>query len=148
VVQVCEIARLGVQPGFVRRVEGAYERERAPELVHHFLVVAVLALHAFVAPAPIRRQLPVGEVGGQLVRDAIAKRTVGAGHINAECERAPQHAQCTPGNRGTSATRRISGMTDGLPAITYEVLYEDVPTPARATREAAGYDACAYLMKR
>ena len=39
-------------------------------------------------------------------------------------------------------------MTNGLPAITYETLYPDVPTPARATREAAGYDVCAYLMGR
>ena len=37
-----------------------------------------------------------------------------------------------------------SGMTDGMPAITYEALYKDVPMPARATREAAGYDVCAY----
>jgi dUTP pyrophosphatase len=39
-------------------------------------------------------------------------------------------------------------MADSLPAITYEVLYEDVPTPDRATREAAGYDVCAYLVGR
>jgi len=39
-------------------------------------------------------------------------------------------------------------MTDGSAAVTYETLYKDVPTPARATREAAGYDVCAYLMGR
>jgi len=39
-------------------------------------------------------------------------------------------------------------MTDGLPAITYEILYQDVRTPTRATREAAGYDVCAYLIGR
>ena len=39
-------------------------------------------------------------------------------------------------------------MPDGLPTITYESLHPDVPTPARATREAAGYDVCAYLIGR
>ncbi len=39
-------------------------------------------------------------------------------------------------------------MMDESPAITYEALYPDVPTPARATREAAGYDVCAYLIGR
>jgi len=35
---------------------------------------------------------------------------------------------------------RISRMSDSSPTITYESLYQDVPTPSRATREAAGYD--------
>ena len=39
-------------------------------------------------------------------------------------------------------------MPDSSPAITYETLYSDVPLPARATREAAGYDVCAYLIGR
>ncbi len=39
-------------------------------------------------------------------------------------------------------------MPDSTPTITYESLYQDVPTPARATREAAGYDVCAYLIGR
>jgi dUTP pyrophosphatase len=39
-------------------------------------------------------------------------------------------------------------MTESTPAITYECLYQDVPTPARATRQAAGYDVCAYLIGR
>jgi dUTP pyrophosphatase len=39
-------------------------------------------------------------------------------------------------------------MPDSSPAITYEVLHPDVPTPTRATREAAGYDVCAYLIGR
>ena len=39
-------------------------------------------------------------------------------------------------------------MSDGTPTITYETLYQYVPTPARATREAAGYDVCAYLIGR
>jgi dUTP pyrophosphatase len=39
-------------------------------------------------------------------------------------------------------------MSDGTPTITYESLYQDVPTPARATKEAAGYDVCAYLSGR
>ncbi|MBK5188228.1 MAG: hypothetical protein JJD97_08270 [Gemmatimonadaceae bacterium] len=39
-------------------------------------------------------------------------------------------------------------MADSTPAITYEPLHPDVPTPARATREAAGYDVCAYLIGR
>lgn len=39
-------------------------------------------------------------------------------------------------------------MTDGSPTITYETLYPDVPTPLRATRQAAGYDVCAYLIAR
>ena len=39
-------------------------------------------------------------------------------------------------------------MPDSSPAITYESLYPDVPLPARATREAAGYDVCAYLIGR
>lgn len=39
-------------------------------------------------------------------------------------------------------------MSEGTPAITYERLYPDVPIPARATREAAGYDVCAYLIGR
>ncbi len=37
---------------------------------------------------------------------------------------------------------------DESPVITYENLYRDVPTPVRATREAAGYDVCAYLVDR
>lgn len=43
---------------------------------------------------------------------------------------------------------RISRMSDSSPTITYESLYQDVPTPSRATREAAGYDVCAYLIGR
>jgi hypothetical protein len=43
--------------------------------------VTVLAFHALGAPAPILRQLPVGEVRGQLVRDAVAKGAVGGGHV-------------------------------------------------------------------
>ena len=39
-------------------------------------------------------------------------------------------------------------MSERSPAITYESLYPDVPIPARATREAAGYDVCAYLIGR
>ncbi len=39
-------------------------------------------------------------------------------------------------------------MSDSTPTITYESLYQDVPIPARATREAAGYDVCAYLIGR
>ena len=39
-------------------------------------------------------------------------------------------------------------MLESSPAITYESLYPDVPIPARATREAAGYDVCAYLVGR
>jgi dUTP pyrophosphatase len=39
-------------------------------------------------------------------------------------------------------------MSDSSPTITYESLYQDVPTPSRATREAAGYDVCAYLIGR
>jgi dUTP pyrophosphatase len=39
-------------------------------------------------------------------------------------------------------------MPNGTPTITYETLHPDVPTPSRATREAAGYDVCAYLIGR
>jgi dUTP pyrophosphatase len=39
-------------------------------------------------------------------------------------------------------------MSESTPAITYESLYQDVPIPVRATREAAGYDVCAYLIGR
>jgi len=39
-------------------------------------------------------------------------------------------------------------MSDGKPVITYETLHPDVPIPARATRQAAGYDVCAYLIGR
>jgi dUTP pyrophosphatase len=39
-------------------------------------------------------------------------------------------------------------MSESRPAITYEALHQDVPIPARATREAAGYDVCAYLIGR
>jgi dUTP pyrophosphatase len=39
-------------------------------------------------------------------------------------------------------------MSESRPAITYESLYQDVPIPVRATREAAGYDVCAHLIER
>jgi dUTP pyrophosphatase len=39
-------------------------------------------------------------------------------------------------------------MSEGTPVITYETLHQDVPIPARATRQAAGYDVCAYLIGR
>jgi dUTP pyrophosphatase len=39
-------------------------------------------------------------------------------------------------------------MSEGMPVITYETLHPDVPIPARATRQAAGYDVCAYLIGR
>jgi dUTP diphosphatase len=39
-------------------------------------------------------------------------------------------------------------MADVPHTITYETLYQDVPTPARATDQAAGYDVCAYLIGR
>ena len=39
-------------------------------------------------------------------------------------------------------------MSEGTPVITYETLHPDVPIPARATRQAAGYDLCAYLIGR
>jgi dUTPase len=39
-------------------------------------------------------------------------------------------------------------MSERAPVITYESLYPDVPIPARATRQAAGYDVCAYLIAR
>jgi dUTP pyrophosphatase len=39
-------------------------------------------------------------------------------------------------------------MQDSAPAITYESLHADVTTPMRATRQAAGYDVCAYLKGR
>jgi dUTP pyrophosphatase len=39
-------------------------------------------------------------------------------------------------------------MPERTPAITYETLYPDVPIPVRATRQAAGYDVCAYLFGR
>lgn len=41
----------------------------------------MLAFHALGAPAPVLRQLPVGEVRGQLVRDAVAEGAVGGGHV-------------------------------------------------------------------
>jgi dUTP pyrophosphatase len=39
-------------------------------------------------------------------------------------------------------------MSESTPVITYETLHSDVPIPARATRQAAGYDVCAYLIGR
>ena len=39
-------------------------------------------------------------------------------------------------------------MSEVTPVITYETLHQDVPIPARATRQAAGYDVCAYLVGR
>ena len=39
-------------------------------------------------------------------------------------------------------------MSESAPVITYETLHPDVPIPARATRQAAGYDVCAYLIGR
>lgn len=39
-------------------------------------------------------------------------------------------------------------MSERAPVITYESLYPDVPVPVRATRQAAGYDVCAYLIGR
>ena len=39
-------------------------------------------------------------------------------------------------------------MSEHAPVITYEPLHPDVPIPARATRQAAGYDVCAYLIGR
>jgi dUTP pyrophosphatase len=39
-------------------------------------------------------------------------------------------------------------MSASMPVITYETLHPGVPTPARATRQAAGYDVCAYLIGR
>jgi dUTP diphosphatase len=39
-------------------------------------------------------------------------------------------------------------MSESTPVITYETLHPDVPIPARATRQAAGYDVCAYLIGR
>jgi dUTP diphosphatase len=39
-------------------------------------------------------------------------------------------------------------MSESAPVITYESLHPDVPIPARATRQAAGYDVCAYLIGR
>lgn len=39
-------------------------------------------------------------------------------------------------------------MSEGTPVITYETLFPDVPIPSRATRQAAGYDVCAYLIAR
>lgn len=39
-------------------------------------------------------------------------------------------------------------MSERAPVITYESLYPDVPIPSRATRQAAGYDVCAYLIAR
>jgi dUTP pyrophosphatase len=39
-------------------------------------------------------------------------------------------------------------MSESTPVITYESLHQDVPIPVRATREAAGYDVCAYLVGR
>ena len=39
-------------------------------------------------------------------------------------------------------------MSEATSEITYEPLHPDVPIPARATRQAAGYDLCAYLIGR
>lgn len=39
-------------------------------------------------------------------------------------------------------------MSESAPVIVYESLYPDVPVPARATRQAAGYDVSAYLIGR
>jgi dUTP pyrophosphatase len=39
-------------------------------------------------------------------------------------------------------------MSDSSPVITYETLHPDVPIPARATQQAAGYDVRAYLIGR
>ena len=39
-------------------------------------------------------------------------------------------------------------MAEDTPVITYETLFPDVPIPARATRQAAGYDVSAYLIGR
>jgi dUTP pyrophosphatase len=39
-------------------------------------------------------------------------------------------------------------MSESTPVITYESLHQDVPIPVRSTREAAGYDVCAYLIGR
>jgi dUTP pyrophosphatase len=39
-------------------------------------------------------------------------------------------------------------MSEISPVITYETLHPDVPIPARATQQAAGYDVCAYLIGR
>jgi dUTP diphosphatase len=39
-------------------------------------------------------------------------------------------------------------MSESMPVITYETLHPDVPIPVRATRQAAGYDVCAYLIGR
>jgi hypothetical protein len=68
VIAESEVARLGREPRGVGGLGSAHERERAAEGVDYFLVVAVLALHADCAPRPARRQLPVGDVGRELVR--------------------------------------------------------------------------------
>ncbi|HEY2896821.1 MAG TPA: dUTP diphosphatase [Gemmatimonadaceae bacterium] len=39
-------------------------------------------------------------------------------------------------------------MPDDSPTIIYEALYPNVSVPTRATRQAAGYDVCAYLIGR
>jgi len=39
-------------------------------------------------------------------------------------------------------------MTSSLPVVVFEALFDDVTTPARATKDSAGYDLCAHLRGR
>jgi hypothetical protein len=68
---------MGERPGFggeppvVGRIRRSDESERPTERVDHLLSVPMLRRMRIGPPAPIRRQLPVGQVGGENGRDRV-----------------------------------------------------------------------------
>lgn len=70
-VAMREVPRLALEPGRVRWIWSADERERPSQRVDDLLVMPRLRHEPFGAPTPARRQLPVAQMPWELVRDAV-----------------------------------------------------------------------------
>jgi hypothetical protein len=71
VVAMRQSLRFGLEPRGVAWLRRAHQRQRTVQRVDDLLEVPVLVPHTFRPPAPAGRKLPVREVLGQRVRDAM-----------------------------------------------------------------------------
>ena len=79
-VPVRKMSRLALEPGRVRRIWSADERERPSQRIDDLLVMPRLRHQPFGAPTPARRQLPGAQVPWEFVRDAVYVGVGGQSH--------------------------------------------------------------------
>ena len=146
VAQMREVPRLRREPPRVLRIGRRNECQRPPQRVDDLLGVSILARDTGRTPSPVRRQLPPGQVGGE-----VTGRLVETVHVlansNTIVTRVPLPASlCTlivPPHPST--TRRLTANPNPLPLVRVEKrgsnmrgnTFAGIPSPSSSTRITA-----------